>query len=57
MSDQMDVVAPLKAKIAGFEVRLEEFHESFEERLDHVIELLKFGFRSLLGQIQSLKRS
>ena len=53
----MDVVAPLKAKIAGFEVRLEEFHESFEERLDHVIELLKFGFRSLLGQIQSLKRS
>jgi hypothetical protein len=57
MSEELDVVARLEAEIARFEIRLERFHESVDERFDQVIELLKFGFRSLHEQIQSLKRS
>jgi hypothetical protein len=57
MSEESDVVAQLKAQIAGFETRLEEFHGSVDERFDRVTDLLKFGFGSLRDQIRSLKRS
>jgi hypothetical protein len=57
MNDELDGVAYLKAEIARFENRLEEFHEHVDERFDQLVEFLKSRFRSLHDQVQSLKRS
>jgi chromosome segregation ATPase len=50
-------VAALKADLMRIENKLEAFRESVDDRFDQTVDLLKSSFRTLSGEINSLKPS
>lgn len=50
-------LAALDAKITRVENNLEAFRESVDDRFDQQVELIKSSFRTLMTEIQTLKKS
>ncbi|MDB5625682.1 MAG: hypothetical protein JWR73_1484 [Tardiphaga sp.] len=50
-------LAALDAKVTRLENILEAFRESFDDRFDQQVELINSSFRTLMTEIQTLKKN